>query len=368
MKSTILFILHLPPPVHGAAMMGKYIHDSKLINDSFNCHYIDLTTAKDLGDIGHFRIGKIGEFISLLRKIRKAIHELNPELIYVTPNAKAPAFYKDFIVVQMIKSMGCRVVLHYHNKGVSTRQDRWFDNKLYRRFFKGVKVILLAEALYPDVQKYVKREDIYICPNGIPDTTNGEAPSIERNNNVPHILFLSNLLVSKGVLILLDALKILKDGGYSFVCDFVGGETSEINAKSFNEEVKKRGLNKIAIYQGRKYGKEKDRIFDNADIFTLPSLNEAFPLVNLEAMQHKLPIVSSNVGGIVEEVKNGENGYITKAGDDKTLADALGKLIDNKGLRIKLGNKSYEMYRQSFTKDKFEFNIEGILTNCLEEY
>ena len=85
-------------------------------------------------------------------------------------------------------------------------------------------------------------------------------------------------------------------------------------------------------------------------------------------MQHKLPIVSSNVGGIVEEVKNGENGYITKAGDDKTLADALGKLIDNKGLRIKLGNKSYEMYRQSFTKDKFEFNIEGILTNCLEEY
>ena len=36
MKSRILFILRLPPPVHGAAMVGKYIHDSKLINETFD--------------------------------------------------------------------------------------------------------------------------------------------------------------------------------------------------------------------------------------------------------------------------------------------------------------------------------------------
>ena len=53
------------PPVHGAAMMGKYIHDSKLINESFDCHYINLTTAKNLEDIGHFRLGKIVEFAKL---------------------------------------------------------------------------------------------------------------------------------------------------------------------------------------------------------------------------------------------------------------------------------------------------------------
>lgn len=52
MKPTILFILHLPLPVHGAAMVGKYIHDSKLINSEFDCHYINLITAKSLQDIG----------------------------------------------------------------------------------------------------------------------------------------------------------------------------------------------------------------------------------------------------------------------------------------------------------------------------
>ena len=48
MKQKILFIMHMPPPVHGAAMVGQYIHDSKLINDKFDSHYINLTTAKIL--------------------------------------------------------------------------------------------------------------------------------------------------------------------------------------------------------------------------------------------------------------------------------------------------------------------------------
>ena len=49
MKPKILFIMHMPPPVHGAAMVGQYIHDSKLINREFDCHYFNLTTAELAG-------------------------------------------------------------------------------------------------------------------------------------------------------------------------------------------------------------------------------------------------------------------------------------------------------------------------------
>lgn len=38
--SKVLFILHMPPPVHGASMVGKYIHDSKIINNAFECHLL----------------------------------------------------------------------------------------------------------------------------------------------------------------------------------------------------------------------------------------------------------------------------------------------------------------------------------------
>lgn len=52
MKNKIVFVLHMPPPVHGASMVGKYIHDSEIVNNNFDCKYFNLTLAKDLQDIG----------------------------------------------------------------------------------------------------------------------------------------------------------------------------------------------------------------------------------------------------------------------------------------------------------------------------
>lgn len=364
MKSKILFIMHMPPPVHGAAMMGKYIHDSELINDKFECHYINLTTAKSLKDIGRGGIKKLWKFICLLTKIVKRLLTLKPQLVYVTPNSHGGAFYKDFVVVQLIKLMGYKVIVHYHNKGVATCQDKWLDDKLYRIFFKNIKVILLAEALYQDVEKYVKREDVFICPNGIPESLDVE-PTSERNNVIPQLLFLSNLLVDKGVLVLLDALKILKERGYSFVCNFVGGETAEIDAARFAEEVEIRGLNDMAVYLGKKYGAEKTEEYRKSDVFVFPTLNEAFGLVLLEAMEHALPCIATDEGGISDIIDEGETGFIVCKRDSEALADKIEYLLAHPEERMRMGKNGYRKFHDKFTLKKFEESMVGILNDCL---
>ena len=40
--------MHMPPPIHGASMVGKYIHDSKLVNEEFECFYRSPSTEKIL--------------------------------------------------------------------------------------------------------------------------------------------------------------------------------------------------------------------------------------------------------------------------------------------------------------------------------
>lgn len=368
MTPSILFILHLPPPVHGAAMMGKYIKDSALVNKTFDCRFINLTAAESLQDIGAFRWRKISGTWNLLKKIRAEVKAKRPDLVYFTANATGMAFYRDWLVVQMLKAWGCRIVVHYHNKGVRTRQSRWLDNMLYRKFFKGLKVILLAESLYQDVAKYVDRKDVLICPNGIPTATEQE-PTTKPHNIVPHILFLSNLIESKGVLVLLDALKILKEQGYFFACNFVGSETAEISTSRFQQEAKARGLVEQTIFHGKKLGSEKEVYLRNADIFTLPSNDEAFPLVNLEAMQHKLPIVTTNVGGIPDVVKDGINGLIVEVQGGKVkpeqLAEKIAILLNNEALRLQMGETGYLLYDKYFTLHKFEQRITTSLQSCL---
>lgn len=367
-KDRVLFILHLPPPVHGAAMVGNYIRNSEYINKEFDSHYINLATASGLEDIGRFKVKKVISFFRLLFQIRHSVKEIKPQLVYVTPNAKGGPFYKDFIVVMMLKMLNCKVALHFHNKGVSSRQNRKVDNYLYHKFFKGLKVILLSERLYSDIQKYVKIEDVYICPNGIPQrAVHNKSINIE-SRQIPHVLFLSNLLIEKGVLVLLDALQILKEKGYSFVCNFVGDETADIDANRFNIEVRKRNLSDVASYQGKKYGDDKDGFLEDADIFVFPTFynNETFGLVNLEAMQHGVPIVTTDEGGIPDVVKDGKNGYICQKNNSKDLADKIEILLNDEMLRKQMGAEGRKKYEQEYTLEIFEKRFSDILRKLIE--
>lgn len=368
-KPEILFICPLPPPVHGSSIVSQSIKDSAVLNEAFEMDFVNLSTSRKVEEIGKQSLMLyakkvlrfIGIYTSTLWKL--IIHRY--DLCYLAITCHGVGFLKDAPFVLLCKLFRRKIVIHQHNKGMAKDVDRPFYRWLLPLVYKNAKVILLSWHLYPDIEKVVKREDVMICPNGIKPTVN---PNFQRlPNNIPHILFLSNLLIDKGVLVLLDALKILKDKGYSFVCDFVGSETKDIDAARFAKEVEERGLNSLAIYHGRKYGEEKDVYFKQAEAFVLPSFNEAFPLVNIEAMEYKLPIVSTNVGGIPDEVVDGENGFIIKDKDSQSLADALCKLLGDESLRQKMGENGYQKFKAKFTAMCFENKIKDILIDCIAD-
>lgn len=366
-KPKVLFILHLPPPVHGAAMVGKSIHDSILVNETFATRYHNLATSASLQEIGKFRFRKLFDFIGLCRNVRREVRAFNPDLVYITPNATGLAFFKDFLIVQSLKRMGCRVVMHFHNKGFSSKCGNWLYNFCYKRFFSGTKVILLSKYLYDDARAYVSESQLFVCHNGTAPI-GLSAHSREAANTEPHLLFLSNLMESKGLFCLLEACRELKLKGYQFVCDIVGAETPEVSEASLHRQIALMGVEDVVRYHGKCYGEAKEKMFAQSDVFVFPTYNEAFPLVLLEAMQHHLPIVSTREGGIPDILKEGENGLFCNKKDAASLARVLERLLDDEDLRRQMGEQGYKSYQEKFTLRHFEENMTRILLECASSH
>lgn len=361
MKKRILFVATFPPPVHGSAVMSQYIKESKLINDTFDCDYINLSTSRKIDEIGKSNPIKIWRLLTALALLMWKLAIKRYDLCHLAITCHGIGFLKDVPFVLLCKMFRRKVVIHQHNKGMSKDVDRWPYNWLLPLVYKNVKVILLSERLYPDIEGVAPKDNVFICPNGIPDVGYEYE---KRNNEIPHLLFLSNLMESKGVIVLLDALKIVHDSGQLFCCDIVGAETREITSYCLKEEIEKRGLHNPIIYHGRKTGEEKAGLFKKADILIHPTLDDCFPLVLLEAMQYGLPIVSTKVGGIPDIVKDGYNGYVCDSGNSEQIADWLAQLIDNNSLRLKMGSEGKRMFLKSFSISRFENRLIEILERC----
>lgn len=355
MRKRILMILHLPPPVHGASAVGEMIRTSARLAERFEMRFINLSTSSGGDEIGKWSVRKLFRLVHIRREVRRALKEFRPDKVYCTPSAAFPGLLKDSVVLSPVRRRHIPLVAHFHNRGIPSRSG-WKDF-FYRRLFSGTQVILLSERLLPEFSRFAC--SVRFCPNGI-DALPAAALS---DREVPILLFLSNLIVSKGVLVLLDACRILKEAGASFRCVFAGSASYDLSVEAFAEEVTRRGLQDVVEYVGPRYGVEKERLFAESDVFVFPTRypNESFPLVILEAMSCGLPVVSTDAGAIEDMVLDGVTGFVCHDSRPEGLADCLARLLDDQDLRRRMGSEGRRHYSLHFTRDAFENRLSAIL-------
>jgi Glycosyltransferase len=89
-----------------------------------------------------------------------------------------------------------------------------------------------------------------------------------------------------------------------------------------------------------------------ADIFVLPSFGEGLPVSLLEAMSCGLACVSTQIGGVTELIRNGENGVLVKPGEPEALAGELKKLINDPAARERLGKAARVFVENNMSMEK----------------
>jgi glycosyltransferase involved in cell wall biosynthesis len=113
------------------------------------------------------------------------------------------------------------------------------------------------------------------------------------------------------------------------------------------------GFKKVLYQQMPKY-------VSQADVVVLPSLGEGFGLSLIEGMAMKKPVIGTNIGGIKEIIKNGENGFLIPPADANSLASAILKLYKDRELRKRMGLKGRKLVEEKFDIRKIILEIEQI--------
>jgi glycosyltransferase involved in cell wall biosynthesis len=110
------------------------------------------------------------------------------------------------------------------------------------------------------------------------------------------------------------------------------------------------GLSDVVVFHGLQQNIWP--ILDQLDLFLFTSLREGLSVAVIEAMSANLPIVASDVGGIADQVLEGENGYILPVADIDGFAAACRKLIGSAQKRREFGQRSYALYRDRFSQSR----------------
>ncbi len=355
MKKEILILGKLPPPYMGPAIATQIILNSSLQNE-FNLIHLDTRINKSLTTLGEISFKKTFNNIKLYSELRKIIKTKNPDLILIPISQSTLGFFKDSIFILISRIYKKKVLLHLRGSNL----QNWLSNSLaITRIYvewvikKCQGAIVLGNNLKYLFDKYFPEDKIFVVPNG----ANYDFPQAKGNNQFMKILYLGNLMPSKGIEDVIDAVSILTEkNNFLLQVDVIGAWRDEKIKKECLSDVDNFNL-PVTFHQVKNLEK-KFKFLVNSDIFVFPPIGpEGHPWVIVEAMAAGLPIISTDQGAITESVIDGVNGFIVEKRNPEQIAKKIKFLIDNPDIRKHMGKKSRELYLKNFTEEKMVDNL-----------
>lgn len=245
---------------------------------------------------------------------------------------------------------------------------RWVKSKL--SIFKPLlKFAIKKSDAVTAISTYTAREiteiapaNISIIPFGAAITVSDQKLSTPIYNKIKNILFVGRLVERKGVKYLIEALGLIN-------------KTIETNLTIVGEGGEKKNLEKLAKekklddkvnFTGKVTQSQLEELYRKCDIFVLPAVidskgdTEGLGVVLLEAMSYRKPVVASALGGILDIVKNGENGLLVPEKDAGKLADAILQIIQKPELGNRFGEAGYNFANRNFSWEKIVCDIKWL--------
>ena len=424
-KPRIILIGPLPPPYIGPSVATKMILESYL-NRQFRLLHLDTSDHRSVVSIGVLDVRNIYLAILHLLRIWAMLIKYSPRIVYIPICQTTRGYLRDTIFILLSKMFGARIIIHLRG-GYFRRlyeDSSTFVKFVIKNSCKFVsRAIVLGESLRYIFEGLVPTESIVVVPNGIDSnyiteedlrkaqkdkSRKSEIYSTTKSLNktatqevtqLPddsvtkraketlgtrhyalcsefRILFLSNLIISKGYFDVIKAIPIvtqlpnntITESNVKFIFAGDAYENEQAN-KQVSEYIRENNLSPYVKFTGPIKGQEKKELLLSADIFVLPTYYpyEGQPWVIVEAMAAGLPIIATDHGCIKEMVIDNENGFVVEKQNPKQIAEKINLLLRDNDLRHRMGEKSRKRFLKYYTKDDFIDRLDKIFDSVISE-
>lgn len=293
-----------------------------------------------------------------LKELNTLYKNIKPDLVHHV--AMKPVIYGSLIawvnkIPRIINAFGGLGYLFTH-KDLKTRLLRNFVQRILKILLNRPNSTLIlqnsddAELLR---NRQIIQNDHLVTIKGVGVNTDifsyQEEPEIDGKKG-PIVSFVSRMLKDKGVLELIEAIKILSSQHIKAQFHF-WGDIDPLNPSSITtQELNSWQEDGLIIWHGPT--NKVASVYQKSHLVVLPSYREGLPKTLLEAASCGRAIVTTDVPGCREVVQNEKNGLLVPSKNAVALAKAIQELVTNSLLRRKMGKEGREIIERNFTEKK----------------
>jgi len=186
----------------------------------------------------------------------------------------------------------------------------------------------------------------------------GEPPSDGRLR----VLCVGRLFPEKGQSVLLHAFARIVERGFDAELELVGYGPAEKNLQRLTNRL---GLADRVTFAGAVGQDTIATHYQAASVFCLPSFWEGIPVVLMEALACRRPVIATAVAGVRELVRDGETGLLVSPGREDELADALERLLGDPALRRRMGEAGRRVVAETYDIDTSAASLSRLFTDLI---
>jgi glycosyltransferase involved in cell wall biosynthesis len=378
LQPSLVLVGPLPPLYSGPSVHFQMLVE-EMVRQRVPCAVVNLGGKRTRDSVSTWN--RIWNYIGILADyFRKTA--FGRKTVYVLIAQSRRGFFRDLFIIWFAWLNGHRIVCHLRGGNYGNfydAQPRWLQQLICQTLRRADAILVLSERLTSlfDFEPLLKLK-IHVVPNGLPF----EVPTPVQPKTLPadpsepvRLLFLSNLIESKGYLDLLEAVHILvSQYGLNVRCHFCGTfwanpsddvrvQSAEHGRKLFEDYVRQHGLQEYVRYRGPVSGVAKNDELGQAHFFVLPTNydNEGQPVSIIEAMAYGNLVISTDYRAIPDLVVDGVTGRLVPYGQPAAVAQAIADLMANPRQYRDMSRAAIEYYQQRFTREAYLARIMPLL-------